>query len=129
SASAAVIFEPMKPAPPVTRIICSVYFDCATPGEFYALVAEASHGPGTLQAMSARLVFVNRYFHPDQSATSRMLSDLAFRLAARGVSVAVVTSRQLYEDPHAALPSRETVNGVDVYRVATATRGRSRLLG
>lgn len=79
--------------------------------------------------MSARLVFVNRYFHPDQSATSRMLSDLAFRLAARGVSVAVVTSRQLYEDPQAALPGRETVNGVDVYRVATATLGRSRLLG
>jgi len=79
--------------------------------------------------MSARLVFVNRYFHPDQSATSRMLSDLAFRLAARGVSVAVVTSRQLYEDPQAALPGRETVNGVDVHRVAAATRGRSRLLG
>lgn len=58
-----------------------------------------------------------------------MLSDLAFRLAARGVSIAVVTSRQLYEDPHAALPGRETVNGVDVHRVATATRGRSRLLG
>lgn len=76
-----------------------------------------------------RVVFVNRYFHPDQSATSRMLSDLAFRLAERGVSVAVVTSRQLYEDPHAALPAREVVNGVSVYRVSTATRGRSRLAG
>ena len=77
----------------------------------------------------SRLVFVNRYFHPDQSATSRMLSDLAFRLAARGVSVAVVTSRQLYEDPRAALPAREVINGVSIYRVSTATRGRSRLLG
>jgi len=76
-----------------------------------------------------RVVFVNRYFHPDQSATSRMLSDLAFRLAERGVSVAVVTSRQLYEDPRAQLPTREWVNGVSVHRVATATRGRSRLVG
>jgi glycosyltransferase involved in cell wall biosynthesis len=76
-----------------------------------------------------RLVFVNRYFHPDQSATSRMLSDLAFRLAGRGVSVAVVTSRQLYEDPRAALPAHEVINGVSIYRVSTATRGRSRLLG
>jgi glycosyltransferase involved in cell wall biosynthesis len=74
-------------------------------------------------------VFVNRYFFPDQSATSRMLSDLAFRLAERGVSVAVVTSRQLYEDPRAALPPRELINGVAIHRVSTATRGRTRLLG
>jgi colanic acid biosynthesis glycosyl transferase WcaI len=76
-----------------------------------------------------RLVFVNRYFFPDQSATSRMLSDLAFRLAGCGVSVAVVTSRQLYENPRAALPSHEVVGGVRIYRVSAATRGRSRLLG
>ena len=76
-----------------------------------------------------RVVFVNRYFSPDQSATSRMLSDLAFRLVQRGVSVTVVTSRQLYEDPRAALSRREVINGVTVYRVSTATCGRSRLLG
>ena len=76
-----------------------------------------------------RVVFVNRYFYPDQSATSRMLSDLAFRLAQRGVSVAVVTSRQLYENPGAALPRDEVINAVTVFRVSTATRGRSRLLG
>jgi colanic acid biosynthesis glycosyl transferase WcaI len=78
---------------------------------------------------SPRVVFVNRYFSPDESATSRMLSDLAFRLVERGVSVAVVTSRQLYENPRAALPAQETINGVTVYRVSTATRGRSHLLG
>ena len=82
-----------------------------------------------MAARVPRVVFVNRYFHPDQSATSRMLSDLAFRLAERGVSVAVVTSRQLYENPHAALPARAVVRGVSVHRVATATRGRSRLVG
>lgn len=81
------------------------------------------------RASGPRVVFVNRYFFPDQSATSRMLSDLAFRLVQRGVSVAVVTSRQLYEDPRAALARREVINGVAVYRVSTATRGRSRLLG
>jgi colanic acid biosynthesis glycosyl transferase WcaI len=76
-----------------------------------------------------RVVFVNRYFHPDQSATSRMLSDLALRLAADGVRVAVVTSRQLYENPQAALPQLEVIDGVTVHRVATATRGRAKLLG
>jgi colanic acid biosynthesis glycosyl transferase WcaI len=78
---------------------------------------------------SPQIVFVNRYFFPDQSATSRILSDLAFRLAASGVSVAVVTSRQLYENSRAALPARETLGAVRVYRVLTATRGRSRTLG
>lgn len=77
----------------------------------------------------AKVVFVNRYFHPDESATSRILSDLAFRLAALGFTVAVVTSRQLYDQPRARLPAQQVVEGVMVYRVATATRGRARLVG
>jgi len=76
-----------------------------------------------------RVVFVNRYFHPDQSATSRMLSDLAFRLAARGFRISVVTSRQLYENPRASLPPFEQLDGVTIHRVETAQRGRSNLLG
>jgi colanic acid biosynthesis glycosyl transferase WcaI len=78
---------------------------------------------------SARVIFVNRYFYPDESATSRLLSDLTFRLAAQGVAVAVVTSRQLYEDPRAQLPTSETIRGVNIQRLATARLGRSRLLG
>jgi glycosyltransferase involved in cell wall biosynthesis len=80
-------------------------------------------------AQPNRIVFVNRYFFPDESATSRMLSDLAFRLALLGVPVSVVTSRQLYGNPRAALPRRELIYGVQVYRVAAATRGRAGLAG
>jgi glycosyltransferase involved in cell wall biosynthesis len=58
-----------------------------------------------------------------------MLADLAFQLVERGLCVSVVTSRQLYEDPKAALPRRESIRGVTVHRVSTATRGRSRLAG
>jgi glycosyltransferase involved in cell wall biosynthesis len=43
--------------------------------------------------------------------------------------VAVVTSRQLYEDPGAALEPHEVARGVSVYRVSASTRGRSRLIG
>ena len=78
---------------------------------------------------AAKVVFVNRYFAPDQSATSRLVTDLASRLAGRGIAVCVITSRQRYEDPGAALPPRETIGGVHVYRVDSATRGRSRLGG
>ena len=78
---------------------------------------------------AAKVVFVNRYFAPDQSATSRLVTDLASRLAERGIAVSVVTSRQRYEDPDAALPARESLGGVQVYRVDAATRGRARLGG
>jgi len=76
-----------------------------------------------------RVVFVNRYFHPDHSATSQMVSDLAFHLASRGWEVAVITSRQLYDEPNAQLPRRETVRGVKVLRAGSSRFGRTSLGG
>ena len=75
------------------------------------------------------LIFLNRYFHPDHSATSQMLSDLAFALAAEGRSVHVLTSRLRYDDPAAVLPASETIDGVTVTRLWTSRFGRSNLLG
>jgi hypothetical protein len=51
-----------------------------------------------------RLIFVTRFFAPDHSATSPILSDLAYYLASAGRDVHVVTSSQLYDD--AKLPYR-----------------------
>lgn len=77
-----------------------------------------------------KLIFVNRYFHPDHSATSQMLSDLAFALAEQGeFAVHVVTSRQRYGDAAADLPAKETVRGVTVHRVWTSRFGRRNLRG
>ena len=56
--------------------------------------------------MPGKVVFVNRFFHPDLSATSQMLSDLAVRLARAGLDVHVICSRQLYENAAAGLPRR-----------------------
>ena len=75
-----------------------------------------------------RLIFVNRYFHPDTSATSQMLSDLAFALADKGYRVEVITSRLRYEGG-ASLPSRECIGGVDVRRAWTTRFGRGSILG
>src|SRR5262245_33127786 len=76
-----------------------------------------------------RLFFINRYFYPDHSATSQILSQLAFHLAESGHDVHVITSCQLYDDPEARLDGEGVHRGVVVHRLATTQRGRSRLLG
>jgi colanic acid biosynthesis glycosyl transferase WcaI len=76
-----------------------------------------------------RFIFINRYFYPDQSASSQILSDLAFHLAERGHEIHVVTSQQRYGDAAAGLPRREQIKGVEVYRSASTRFGRSSLLG
>ncbi|HUP61184.1 MAG TPA: glycosyltransferase family 4 protein [Thermoanaerobaculia bacterium] len=75
-----------------------------------------------------RVTFVNRYFHPDHSATSQIASDLAFHLAARGWEVAAITSRQRYDDARAGLRS-DTANGVRIVRVWSTRFGRAGLIG
>ncbi len=77
----------------------------------------------------ARIIFLNRFFYPDHSATSQILSDLAFHLAAAGQNIHVITSQQIYDDPAARLPSNEIVHGVRIHRIATTRFGRSNLIG
>lgn len=77
----------------------------------------------------AKIIFVNRYFFPDHSATSQLLSDLAFDLASRGQDIHVITGGQLYTDPNASLLSEEVICGVKVHRVRTSRFGRARLWG
>jgi len=76
-----------------------------------------------------RLFLLNRYFHPDESATSRMASSLAFGLAERGWDVHAVTSRQLLQDPLALLPCQQSVDGVSIHRIWTTYFGRSNIVG
>jgi glycosyltransferase involved in cell wall biosynthesis len=76
-----------------------------------------------------RVACVNRFFWPDHSATSQLLADLAFHLAAHGSVVTVVTSRQRYDDAAATLASRELERGVEIIRVWSTRFGRAGLLG
>lgn len=75
------------------------------------------------------VVFVNRFFHPDFSATSQMLSDLSFALAEEGFAVTVVTSRQIYDRADADLDQEQQHNGVNIQRVWSTRFGRSSALG
>lgn len=76
-----------------------------------------------------KVIFVNRFFYPDHSATSQMLSDLAFALALEGEAVHIVTSRLRYDEPAAKLTPFEVLNGVQVHRVFTTRFGRNWLPG
>lgn len=76
-----------------------------------------------------KLVLVNRYFAPDESATSRMLTSLAKTLGKTGCSVHVLASRNLHDDPSTRLPREETIDGVTVHRIRTSEFGRSNLAG
>lgn len=75
-----------------------------------------------------KVVFVNRFFYPDISATSQMLSDAAFYLAEKGHEIHVVTSRLSYEGD-AGLAAREEVGGVQVHRLWTTGFGRGKMIG
>lgn len=76
-----------------------------------------------------RVVFINRFFFPDHSATSQLLTDVTFHLARAGYEVAVVTSRQAYDNPLTLYPARATEHGVRVVRIWSTRFGRRHLLG
>lgn len=76
-----------------------------------------------------KIVLINRYFHPDQSATSRIVSSLAFALASQGMSVTALASRSLHDGSGPDLPAAEQVDGVDIRRLPTTGFGRARIVG
>jgi colanic acid biosynthesis glycosyl transferase WcaI len=84
---------------------------------------------GSASGVTQTVVFVNRYFYPDQSATSQLLTDLVQGLMAHGFAVHVVCSRQLYDDPSVRLPAREQIFGARIHRLSTTRFGRHRLIG
>jgi glycosyltransferase involved in cell wall biosynthesis len=82
----------------------------------------SSHNSGSTapqREAERRVIFVNRFYAPDQSATAQILTDLAEHLAGRGWSVEIITSRLFYGGASARLEPYAIVNGVVVRRVST----------
>lgn len=76
-----------------------------------------------------RVLFINRFFHPDQSATSQLLTELAEDLDGLGVSVTIITGRVDYLGSGSLLPSRGTHKGIEIRRVRSSNFNRGRRLG
>ena len=90
------------------------------------LVARPRYVPGPLVETSQvgpAIVFLNRFFYPDESATAQMLSDLAFDLAAKGQIVRVIASR-LHSGARELLPTSEVTGNLEIFRVASRAQFR-----
>jgi colanic acid biosynthesis glycosyl transferase WcaI len=91
--------------------------------------SQGIEAPAPTRSTPQRVIFLNRFFFPDHSATSQILTDLAFHFAGWGIDVRVVASQQRYDDPNAWLPAAESIDGVMIRRVSTTRFGRSALIG
>jgi glycosyltransferase involved in cell wall biosynthesis len=83
----------------------------------------------TAPARATSVLFVNQHYWPDVASTGQHLTDLAEYLAARGLHVAVLTSRVHYTAGRVEAPERETRNGVAIRRLKGTAFGRGRTLG
>lgn len=75
-----------------------------------------------------KLMFVNRFYAPDMSATSQILTDVADHLATEEHSVTVITSRMTY-DGQSLHTKRQILNQVVVERIWSTRFGRSSSIG
>jgi hypothetical protein len=71
------------------------------------------------------LIFINRFYWPDEPATAQLLTDLAEGLAATGERVTVITSH----NGRADLPGEELHQGVHILRVRSTRWGQKNLAG
>ncbi len=72
-----------------------------------------------------RILILNQVNHPDVAATAQHAHDLARHLVNHGHQVTAIASRSLYGQKGAALPKRETVDGVEIVRVGKSLFGKA----
>ena len=75
-----------------------------------------------------RVIILNQFFHPDHSATSQFMTDLAESLVERGVEVTALAGRGRYNGGE-SLPPREVYRGVRVERAWATSFGKGNLIG
>lgn len=91
--------------------------------------AARAGGIDTHGGIVKKIIFINRFFYPDISATSQLLTELSTLLSAQGQNIHIVTGRRLYDDKSRLLPKSETHQGVAIHRILTTTLGQYGLPG
>lgn len=74
------------------------------------------------------LLILSQVFLPDPASVGQHMSDVAIEMARRGHRVRVYAANRGYEDPSVKYPPRETIQGVDVRRLAFSSFGKKRIL-
>jgi hypothetical protein len=72
------------------------------------------------------LIF-SQTFVPDPASVGQHMADVAQEMARRGHRVLVYTANRGYENPRLKYPARETLNGVEIRRLAFSSFGKKSL--
>lgn len=82
--------------------------------------------PGVSSPQAKRtFLVISQVYVPDPASLGQHVADAAAEMARRGYRVIVYTSARGYDDPAKVYPRRETLNGVDVRRLALSSFGKS----
>jgi glycosyltransferase involved in cell wall biosynthesis len=79
--------------------------------------------------MKRRAIFLNRFFYPDRSATSQILSDLVAALSDEGWEIIVIASRRRYDEPATILLTRDSFRTATIHRTWSTGFGRASIAG
>ncbi len=71
-----------------------------------------------------RVLVLNQVFWPDVAATAQHAYDLSKYLRSHGYEVSAIASRSIYGQAGSVLPSDETVDGIEIHRVAASVFGK-----
>jgi glycosyltransferase involved in cell wall biosynthesis len=97
--------------------------------QMLSLLGELSTPTSSTSHHGRRLLFINRYFYPDISATSQLLTELAEDLAAGGDRVTVITGNTPYFGEEGHFPAQEIHNKIRIIRVGIGRFDRSTQYG
>lgn len=75
-----------------------------------------------------RVLLINQVFWPDVAATAQHGHDLGRYLVARGDRVTAIASRSIYGQAGGTLPARDSVDGIEIRRVARSLFGKRGIL-
>lgn len=74
------------------------------------------------------LLILSQVYPPDPTSVGQHIADAAAAMVARGFNVLVITSARGYDDPSIKYQSRQTVDGVEIRRLALSSFGKKSIL-
>lgn len=74
------------------------------------------------------LLILSQVYPPDPTSVGQHIADAAAAMVKRDYNVLVITSARGYDDPSIKYPPRQTVDGVEIHRLALSSFGKKSIL-